>query len=183
MKAREADILILPGLGGGDPGTWYHRWLPRLQTARRIEQPDFWQPDKDVWVGNVQAAVAAAERPVVLVAHSAGVITAVHAAPRFGEGKVRGAFLVAPPDLESCLDAYPQANALLPAPIEPLPFQSLVIASRDDPYCAYDKAERFAAAWGSRMIDAGNSGHLNADSGHGPWPEGSLAFARFVSAL
>ena len=26
--------------------------------------------------------------------------------------------------------------------------------------------------WGSRLIDAGARGHLNADSGLGDWPEG-----------
>lgn len=183
MKARDTDILVLPGLGGGQTGTWYNRWIPRLQTARRIEQPDFWNPDRNMWVGNVTAAVRDAERPVVLVAHSAGVITAVHAAAELPPGKVLGAFLVAPPDLDEIVHEYPQVAALMPVPMKALAFPSLMIASRDDPYASFEVAERYASAWGSRLIDSGNAGHLNVDSGHGPWPEGSLTFARFVASL
>ena len=183
MKASSADILILPGLGGGDPDTWYHRWLPRLSTARRIEQPDFWAPDREVWIENVRRAVQEASRPVVLIGHSVGVVTAVHAAPHLPPDKVRGAFLVAPPDLESCLPALPQCEALLPLPATRLAFPALLVASRSDPYCRFDVAEHFAERWGAKLIDAGDSGHINQDSGHGPWPEGSLTFARFMSGL
>jgi hypothetical protein len=30
------------------------------------------------------------------------------------------------------------------------------------------------------LIDAGESGHINAESGHGPWPEGIMVFAHFL---
>ena len=183
MKAKDTDILILPGLGGGQPDTWYHRWLPKLSTARRVEQPDFWKPDCDVWVANVVAAVGAAKRPVVLIGHSTGVVTAMHATPVLPEGKVRGAFLVAPPDLEACRDEIPASSALLPVPEAKLPYPALVVASRSDPYCDFAVAKRFAESWGARLIDAGDAGHLNQESGHGPWPEGSLTFARFVAGL
>ena len=66
---------------------------------------------------------------------------------------------------------------------EPLPFPSIVIASRNDPFCAFEVAEDIAGAWGSLFIDAGETGHLNADSGFGPWPEGSMTFAKFLTDL
>jgi len=44
-------------------------------------------------------------------------------------------------------------------------------------------ADELAAAWGSMIVDAGDSGHLNSESGHGPWPEGSMVFAKFLSQL
>jgi len=44
-------------------------------------------------------------------------------------------------------------------------------------------AEDIAAAWGSLFIDAGEAGHLNADAGFGPWPEGSMTFAKFLTEL
>jgi predicted alpha/beta hydrolase family esterase len=59
----------------------------------------------------------------------------------------------------------------------------VVIASRNDPYGSFEVAEDAAAAWGSLFIDAGEVGHINAESGHGPWPEGSLTFAKFLSQL
>ena len=47
----------------------------------------------------------------------------------------------------------------------------------------FEVAEDIASAWGSLFIDAGEAGHLNAESGHGPWPEGSMTFAQFMTRL
>jgi len=33
------------------------------------------------------------------------------------------------------------------------------------------------------FIDACESGHINSESGHGPWPEGSMVFAEFMTQL
>ena len=56
--------------------------------------------------------------------------------------------------------------------LQRLPFRSLLLASQDDPYCTFARAQAFASAWGSEFIDCGCRGHLNADSGLGDWPEG-----------
>ena len=33
------------------------------------------------------------------------------------------------------------------------------------------------------LSDAGESGHINVESGHGPWPEGLLQFGQFLRKL
>ena len=40
-----------------------------------------------------------------------------------------------------------------------------------------------AKAWNVELVDAGASGHLNDESGHGPWPEGLMRFAGFLKSL
>jgi predicted alpha/beta hydrolase family esterase len=182
MKVKDADILFVPGHMGAGPDHWQTRWQSKLSTGRRVEQADWSNPDRDDWVGALAAAVDAAERPVVLVAHSLGVSTVVHAAAAFGK-TVAGAFLVAPPDLADPAIRPKQLTRFAPHPLAALPFASILIASRNDPYCAFAAAEKMADAWGSLLIDAGEAGHINADSGYGPWPEGSMAFARFLSNL
>ena len=74
-------------------------------------------------------------------------------------------------------------RAFAPMPRDPLPFPSLLIASRTDPYCTYDRADDFAHSWGSLTVDAGESGHINVASGHGPWPEGLMRLAGFMKGL
>lgn len=182
MKVKDADILIVPGYTNSGPEHWQTRWQSRLSTARRVEQAEWSKPVRDEWVANVVAAVNEAERPVVLVAHSLGIPTVVHAVPEFRK-KVAGAFLVAPPDVANPKIRPKHLMTFGPYPRDPLPFPSITIASRNDPFCAYEVAEDIAAAWGSRFIDAGEAGHLNSDSGYGPWPEGSMAFAQFLSRL
>ena len=183
MKTSDLDILIVPGLGGSGPDHWQTRWEQKLSTARRVEQPDWLLPREIEWTGRLAEAVREATRPVVVVAHSLGVPTLVRAAGRFPPGTVRGAFLVAMPDLERG-DMPPAIDpAFSPLPRDPLPFPSLLVASRNDPYCSYDRAEDFAYSWGSVAVDAGEAGHLNSESGYGPWPEGLMRFAGFLRQL
>ena len=89
---------------------------------------------------------------------------------------MQGALLVAPGDPER-----DELRGVLPswAPIvrDRLPFPSLLLGSHDDPYCSLAKAQSLADAWGSRFIDCGPCGHINAESGLGDWPDG-LALLR-----
>jgi len=182
MKVKDADILIIPGYTNSGPDHWQTRWQGRLSTARRVEQAEWSKPVRDDWVANVVRAIDEATRPVVLVAHSLGVPTAVHAV-RAATRPVAGGFFVAPPDVANPAIRPKHLMTFGPYPREPLPFPSLTIASRSDPFCAFDVAEDIAGAWGSLFIDAGEAGHLNAESGHGPWPEGSMTFANFLTRL
>lgn len=182
MKAKDADILIIPGYTNSGSDHWQSRWEQKLSTARRVEQAEWSKPVRDDWVRRVAQAVNEAERPVVLVAHSLGVATAIQAIPEFAK-PVAGAFFVAPPDVANGTIRPKHLMTFGPYPRDPLPFPSMTIASRNDPFCAFEVAEDIAAAWGSVFLDAGNAGHLNADSGHGPWPEGSMTFARFMAKL
>ncbi|MFG1358487.1 RBBP9/YdeN family alpha/beta hydrolase [Xanthobacter pseudotagetidis] len=181
MKSSDVDILLVPGWQGSGPDHWQSRWERALSTARRVAQADFDAPDRDAWTARLVEEVARATRPVVLVAHSLGVPTVVHAAPSFPKGKVAGAFLVAPPDLAAA--RAPELASFAPVPTDPLPFPSVLVASRTDPYCAYDQAEGFALDWGAALVDAGDAGHVNAEAGFGPWPEGSMRLLGFLRAL
>ncbi|MCJ2031484.1 alpha/beta fold hydrolase [Methylobacterium sp. J-043] len=183
MKTADCDILILPGYAGSEEEHWQARWAARLKTARIVAQDDWHRPDPEAWRARVAEAVAAATQPVILIAHSLGVVAAVEAAPRFPEGVVRGALLVAFPDIEAGADLPESVRAFGPVPRDPLPFPSLLVASRTDPHCTYGRAEDYAYAWGSALVDAGEAGHINVASGHGPWPEGLMRLAGFLAPL
>jgi predicted alpha/beta hydrolase family esterase len=183
MRTSDCDILIVPGYTNSGPDHWQSRWQQRLSTARRVEQDDWHRPVRDAWVSRLRETVEGCRRPVVLIAHSLGVVTVVHAAPLLPSHGVRGAFLVAPPDVEAP-DLVPAIErSFAPIPRDPLPFPSLLVASRSDPYCSYHRAEDFAFAWGSALLDAGEAGHINTESGFGPWPEGLMRFAGFLKRL
>ena len=183
MKIAETDILLVPGLGNSTPGHWQRRWLDKMSTAQWVEQKTWDNPKLEPWVETLERAIFMATRPVVLVGHSLGVLTIVNGAQRLTDTKVRGAFLVAPPDV----DEHPKAlEAIAPfrnIPRAPLPFPSLVITSTDDPYCTQERAAEFASCWGSEFHSAGEGGHLNIDSGHGPWPEGMMMFTRLMQRI
>ena len=149
------------------------------------------RPERDAWVARVVEAVHAATRPAILVGHSLGVATIVHAAPRLAPGKVAGAFLVAPSDVDA-RETWPTVDGMAwrddladfaPMPMAALPFPAKLIGSSTDPFCTIARAQAFGAAWGADISIVADAGHLNTDSGHGPWPEGLLTFGQFLKSL
>lgn len=184
MRSRDADIVIIPGLGGSGPGHWQSRWQAKLPNAVRVEQADWDRAVAAEWEDRIAAAVERCERPVVAIAHSLGVIALVRAAPRLAAaGRIAGAFLVTPPGETTLADLDEVDSAFRPYPTDPLPFRSVLVASHDDPYAGIEETATLSAAWGSAFVDAGHAGHINTESGHGPWPEGLMSFGGFLSRL
>ncbi len=179
MKAKSATILFLPDEGRTGNGHWLKRWQAKLSTGK-IVPVDTSDPAADSWRSTLETAVNDAEGPVILVGHGLGAGAVALAAPNLA-GRVKGAFLVAPPALSE--EAGGDPTLFGPYRRDPFPFPSIVVASRNDPLCPYEIVEDLAGAWGSLLIDGGEIGRIDEESGHGPWPEGSLTFARFVSRL
>lgn len=183
MKTSQADILILPGLGGPDDDLWLSRWERKLPTARIIAQPDWHAPEAGAWVARLGDAVAQAQCPVILVAHGLGCHVVAHAAASgLDLGNVVGAFLVAAPDPESMAAPTP-VRKFGPLALTPLPFSTVLIAAQNDPHCTVGRARSFAEGWGAQFVDAGESGALDAAAGFGPWPEGLMRFAGFLKSI
>ena len=186
MKTADADIIIIPGYTNSDDDHWQSRWQRQFRTARRVEQEDWHKPVVEDWADNVVAEMEKSTRPIVVVAHSLGCQAFMQAVPKLRReirDAIKGAFLVAPPDVENP-DIRPRHLMTFgPYPRDPLPFPSIVIASTNDSFCHPEIAGDMANAWGSLFIEAGESGHLNSKSGHGPWPEGLLVFGEFMKKL
>lgn len=165
-----ASVLLLPGLWDSGPEHWQSHWERADPSFVRVVQRDWVNPVRWEWVAVLDAAVAAAGPGAVLAAHSAGCALVAFWAASAGR-PVRGALLVAPADTDA--PSFPDGpSGWRPMPLAPLPFPSIVVASRDDPFVTIDRARVFAQAWGSRLVDAGAAGHLNAASGLGAWPTG-----------
>lgn len=188
MLTQDATILVVPGLGNSEPDHWQSRWQAKLSTAQRVEQDDWTAPDFEKWTKRIADAILASDKPVILLAHSLGVLAAVHAVQQLVardelDDKIAGAFLVAPPSEDRIASIAAIDPRFAPIPTAPLPFPSVLVASRDDIYSSFGEAEDMAYAWGSAIADAGSSGHINVASGYGPWPEGLMRFASFMKKL
>ena len=183
----EVTVLIVPGLRDHVAQHWQTLLEARLREAGRpvVSVAPMGREDLDCAsrVAAIDAALARAYGPAVIVAHSGGVIMLVHWARRYRR-PVLGALLAAPPDFEQPMpDGYPTLDALeasgwLSVPREPLPFPSIVAASRNDPLGSFARVSALAQAWGSELVDLGEVGHLNPASGYGDWPQADAFIAR-----
>lgn len=87
---------------------------------------------------------------------------------------------MAPPDVDTAtLDG--RLTAFGPAPKGLLPFPSIVAASRNDPYISFTRAHTLAKFWGSHCVDAGEVGHINAESRLGEWEYGQYLLNQLVA--
>jgi predicted alpha/beta hydrolase family esterase len=168
-------VVIVPGLRDHVPEHWQTLLEQKLSNAVSVPRMERDKLSCAAWVAQLDRTLASIEGPVVLVAHSAGVMITVHWAQQRAR-PVHGALLAAPADLESPLpDGYPtqdvlRANGWLPTPRTRLPFPSIVAASTNDPLGRFDRVAELATAWGSRLVDVGAVGHLNPAAGYGEWP-------------
>lgn len=179
-------ILLVPGLDGSGPGHWQRHWAEEFENCQVVELGTWNNPHRNTWINRLNLAVhRAGDRPVVLVAHSLGcILTAWWAKFEQSAGtlpnSVLGALLVAPPEV----DFFPRDERLsgfAPTPGEALPFPSILVASRNDPWMGFETARRFGRQWGSEFVDAGEMGHINADSRLGDWGEGKRLLARLTA--
>ncbi len=177
---RNATVLVVPGYHGSGPDHW-QSWLEtQVPESRRVVGIDWEQPVLADWALAIRDEIDAATGPVWIVAHSFGCLASVVAIADRTE-KVAGAILVAPadPDRFSPLgprdltrherrsSAISSLKSLLPD--WPLPVMGLLVASSTDPWMDQDAAREWARRWGFVFHDAGDAGHINVESGHGPW--------------
>jgi uncharacterized protein len=134
------------------------------------------QPDLPIKNGSTasknQALPAHAQRSIVLVAHSLGChLVAAWAAASRHTGAIRGALLVAPPDLTR-EDLPPDLHSWRKPVPGHLPFPATCVVSSNDPFGSQAAGQSLAAAWGARCVQAGPLGHINGESGLGDWSAG-----------
>jgi len=164
-------ILIVPGIRGSGSTHWQSDWARTVPGAERLEQGDWDRPRLSNWTAALVEALR--RRPgAVVVAHSLGCALVAHYARISGGRNIAAALLVAPADVDGGDAWLGDHNSFAPMPRERFGFPSLVAASRNDPYVSLGRAHGFAEAWGAEFRDLGRVGHVNVDSGHGPWPDG-----------
>ncbi len=165
-------VIIVPGLHDSSPEHWQSRWHRRHPEFSRVRQDHWDHPQLAAWAARLGQVRAADPRPVLLVAHSFGCLTAVHSIAR-DSGKVAGALLVAPADP----DKFAVADLL---PALPLPCPAIMVTSSNDPWMRAECAARWARRWGCALVEGGALGHINAESGLGDWPAGQALLRRLA---
>ena len=171
--------FILPGLNNSGPEHWQTHWENDYGFTR-IQQENWDYPVAETWLQTIETTLSAYPyNEIVLISHSLACCTLVKWAQQY-QHTIKAALLVGPSDTEA--PSYPPGTTgFTPMPLYKLPFPSMVVASSNDVYVTSDRAKYFAAAWGSKLVNAGPLGHINAASGIGNWPQGYTFLQQLIN--
>jgi predicted alpha/beta hydrolase family esterase len=170
-------FLILHGWQGSGPDHW-QTWLARRLAAAgedvrypQLPAPD--APSASEWAASLHAELSAMAGERVVVCHSlACLLWARQAVDIARTGPVERLLLVAPP----CpVTPLPGVTELYPTPLDPEAMaasarDARVVGSDRDPYCRAGPERSFARPLGLPIDVLVGAGHINPDSGFGPWP-------------
>jgi predicted alpha/beta hydrolase family esterase len=168
-------ILVVPGLHDSGPGHW-QTWLQgQYRGAVRVVQSDWHRPDLSAWSERIAQTLARHDPRTewVAVAHSFGCLALAHhlglhnamskGPLTAGLAHIRAALMVAPADP----DKFGVTHHL---PTQGLGLPATLVGSNTDPWMRADQAQAWAARWGVNFHNLGDAGHINVESGFGPWP-------------
>ena len=180
----EFDILVLTGIYNSGPDHWQSHWEAAFPNMRRVQQDDWDRPIYADWARRLSEAVDRCTKPVLLIAHSLGTSLVMRWAHTAKTQAVAGAFLVAPSDRDRLVnDPHSPTRDFDPMLLQPLPFPSMVLASRNDERVSFERAQAFATAWGSYLVDVGSLGHIGSAAKLGLWPQGLVWLGQFIGSL
>lgn len=168
-------FFLVPGLRDSDAQHWQSCWGRRFPDWRRISQRNWQQPDIDAWVSAIRRELTSCQRPAILVGHSFGALASCRLV-QTQRPNVAGIVLVAPAEpsffeLEEAVQA-----AALPTP-------TLMVISQNDPLMPVERARFWAERWEACLLDIGEAGHINTESGFGEWEYGLAQLAEFAERL
>lgn len=165
-------VLLLHGWGGSDYPHW-QSWLA-AELARDygtvsfplLDNPHF--PSKNRWMRQV-IAVLKDFKPDIVLCHSLANTLWFHLCHEGEITEVEKLYLVAPPRLDCSIDTIKTFFPVIP-PKNLHADEALMVTSTDDPYMTIEEAQALQRALAIPMKVLENAGHINADSGYGPWP-------------
>jgi predicted alpha/beta hydrolase family esterase len=168
--------LILHGLGGSGPGHWQSWLARRLElNGSRVSFPDLPDPDDPqpaVWLEALRPELAHGQaRERVVLCHSLACLLWLRAVAAADDPLADRVLLVAPPWRD---DLAPIARFLAhgagPADVARGARETLLVCSDSDPYCPPGAVESVARPLRIPAVVVPGSGHLNPETGFGPWP-------------
>lgn len=169
-------VVLVYGYEGSGPGHW-QRWLHAQLLERGVlsvfpELPDPLAPRCEAWVTRLAALVETAPERVIFVAHSLGCWAIDHLLVHSGPRNIAAALLVAPP---SPYLLFEPVESFFPPPCsetawEAIARHSLLVGSDNDPYIEPDELEKLARTLKVPVSVIPGAGHINVESGFGPWP-------------
>lgn len=171
-ESKMKRVLILYGWHGSDAPHW-QAWLAQELSSRGYEVSfpqlsNNLKPQKSVWIKEAVEAFNALQ-PDIVVTHSMGNSLWFHLCNEQLITPVKHLLLVAPP---RDLSDYEDVKSFFPVkiPTNLCADNVIMICSDNDPYMDLPESKLLSRSLGCELKILKNAGHINSDSGYGPWP-------------
>jgi predicted alpha/beta hydrolase family esterase len=177
----ERGFLVLHGWQNQRPAGHWQRWLSERLTAAghavdypQLPDPD--NPDLERWLTELTTRLAASPgRQRTVVCHSLACLLWLHGVARDAVPvPVDRVLLVAPPS-PRVLEQHAEVAEFVPPDVTPEQLsaaakETRLVAGDDDPYCPEGVVAAYGEPLGLPADVLPGAGHLDLDSGYGPWP-------------
>ncbi len=177
------NYITVPGYGGSGETSWQTFWEKLYPEIVRVEQDNWDFPEKNTWVKRLQETVDAnSDKPVILITHSLGCGTTIHALNEKKLSNIAGIFMVALPDIDR--EDFPkECVGFSPLPRIEIEVPCTLIASENDDYSTMQNSDMWAEILNIPIVNAGMQGHLGDSAALGNWEQGQEFFRKFLQQL
>jgi predicted alpha/beta hydrolase family esterase len=175
---RFVPVVVLHGWNGSGPDHWQTWLVDQLRELDRdVRYPEFPKPDApdlDTWSAALRGFLEGLpDDGFDVVCHSlASVLWLHHVADPTPAPRPARVALVSPP---SPLTSFPEVAGFFPPPLDIDALRraadgTVLVGGDNDPYCSEGLIEAYGRPLKIATTLVPDGGHLNSDSGFGPWP-------------
>jgi uncharacterized protein len=170
-------VVILPGIGGSEPGHWQRLLADRLAAGHEVRLPalpDLDRPRPGPWLAVLGETLAGLpDGGYDVVCHSLGCLLWLHHAASGPSGPAPArVLLVAPPAPAA---PVPELAPWRPVPLDPDPVRkaaggTILVCADNDPWCPQGAAAAYGRPLRIPVTVIPGGKHLNVAAGYGEWP-------------
>jgi len=183
MLDSRYNYIMVPGYGGSGETSWQTHWEKLYPQIVRVEQDNWDFPEKEAWVQRlIETVEKAYDKPIILIPHSLGCGTTIHAINEGLLNNIGGIFMVALPHIDR--EDFPKTcKGFSPLPQRKLPIPTTLIISENDDYSSVENSEKWAKLLDCELVNAGRQGHLGDSANLGDWEQGQGFFKAFLQRI